>query len=219
MPLIVHWPAGSEDYAAQVKADPVGLVDVAPADLHGFCILLRLLRWKDSGLCWARAREVEFTERGCMLMVRLGGGSLLRSMRVGTFKYIDAPQPGLYDLQADPHELANLYVKGSAKAAELRGLLGKLLARFCCEEGGCTCAGGFAGSLGRCSIRWGAQCLQDTKLRVRGWIRRMACRSFACMQNAATALSSAGSAGDCYAAGCVGEGSEEYFGAAGSGEY
>jgi tetratricopeptide (TPR) repeat protein len=58
------------------------------------------------------------------------GWAALRSFRVGQFKYIEAPKPELYDLQADPGELKNLYAKGTAKAGDLRGQLAKLMARY-----------------------------------------------------------------------------------------
>ena len=58
------------------------------------------------------------------------GWAPLRSLRVGQFKYIEAPRPELYNLQTDPHELTNLYVTGSAKAVDLRNQLVKLLTRY-----------------------------------------------------------------------------------------
>jgi choline-sulfatase len=57
------------------------------------------------------------------------GWSPLRGLRVGQYKYIEAPKPELYNLQTDPRELSNLYVKGSAKATDLRNQLAKLMAR------------------------------------------------------------------------------------------
>ena len=44
------------------------------------------------------------------------GCATLRSLRMGTYKYIDAPKPELYDLSIDPGELHNLYAQQRAKA-------------------------------------------------------------------------------------------------------
>jgi arylsulfatase A-like enzyme len=45
--------------------------------------------------------------------------SPLRALRDGRFKLIDAPRPELYDLEADPFELHNVYADRPALAAAL----------------------------------------------------------------------------------------------------
>jgi choline-sulfatase len=51
------------------------------------------------------------------------GWSALRAARDGRFKFIDAPRPELYDLEADPFEERNLYTTRSPTATALaRGL-------------------------------------------------------------------------------------------------
>ena len=54
----------------------------------------------------------------------------LRALRVGKYKYIQAPKAELYDLDADPHEQVNLLHKNAAMAAELQNELAKLLTRY-----------------------------------------------------------------------------------------
>jgi len=54
----------------------------------------------------------------------------LRALRVGKYKYIQAPKAELYDLDADPHEQVNLLPKNNAMAAELRNELAKVLTRY-----------------------------------------------------------------------------------------
>jgi tetratricopeptide (TPR) repeat protein len=44
---------------------------------------------------------------------------------LGKYKYIQAPRPELYDLNADPHELNNIYRQSSPLQAQLRDLLGR----------------------------------------------------------------------------------------------
>ncbi|MBI4483814.1 MAG: sulfatase-like hydrolase/transferase [Acidobacteria bacterium] len=58
------------------------------------------------------------------------GWSPLRSVRDGRYKYIQAPQPELYDLQADAGELRNLHGQQAARAHYLRATL----ARFSVEH-------------------------------------------------------------------------------------
>jgi choline-sulfatase len=55
------------------------------------------------------------------------GWSDLRVLRRGSWKYVLAPRPELYDLASDPHEQRNLAGEQQARAAALRGTLGKLL--------------------------------------------------------------------------------------------
>jgi choline-sulfatase len=55
------------------------------------------------------------------------GWSDLRVLRRGSWKYVLAPRPELYDLASDPHERHNLVEEQQAQAAALRGTLSKML--------------------------------------------------------------------------------------------
>jgi arylsulfatase A-like enzyme/Tfp pilus assembly protein PilF len=55
------------------------------------------------------------------------GWSDLRVLRRGSWKYVLAPKPELYDLASDPHEQRNLAEEQQAQAAALRATLTKLL--------------------------------------------------------------------------------------------
>ena len=122
VPLILHWPEGDGPYPAHVDA-PASLVDVAPAVLDFLGIpmprqfqghsLLQLLRGDTSG-----AGEPLYAES--MYARDHLGCSPLRSIRVGRYKYIEAPKPELYDLAADPHESKNRYDQDRSRALELR---------------------------------------------------------------------------------------------------
>jgi arylsulfatase A-like enzyme len=91
--------------------EPVSLIDVAPTILQFLGIpapaqfqgrsLLGLAR----GNAPAEQREV-YSETN---FPRHIGAAPLKSLRVGRYKYIDAPEPELYDLSRDPNELDNLY--------------------------------------------------------------------------------------------------------------
>jgi choline-sulfatase len=54
------------------------------------------------------------------------GWAPLRSVRVGGLKFIEAPRPELYDLQADSAELKNTYEPDNKAVTELRGMLADL---------------------------------------------------------------------------------------------
>jgi tetratricopeptide (TPR) repeat protein len=58
------------------------------------------------------------------------GCSSLRSLRLGRYKYIEAPKPEFYDLQADPGEQHNLYFQQSSMALTYRERLQALRSRF-----------------------------------------------------------------------------------------
>jgi len=55
------------------------------------------------------------------------GWSDLRVLRRGSWKYVLAPKPELFDLASDPHEQRNLVSEQPARAAALRGTLATLL--------------------------------------------------------------------------------------------
>ncbi|HJZ99160.1 MAG TPA: tetratricopeptide repeat protein [Candidatus Solibacter sp.] len=56
------------------------------------------------------------------------GWSPLRSIRIGEFKYIDAPKPELYHLAADPGERINLAARDPARAQSMRTTLAQIVA-------------------------------------------------------------------------------------------
>jgi tetratricopeptide (TPR) repeat protein len=62
------------------------------------------------------------------------GWSPLRALRVGKHKYIQAPQPELYDLEADPHEQVNLAQKNTVMARELEDELATVLAHYASSQ-------------------------------------------------------------------------------------
>jgi len=112
--------AQSADYPPRVD-EPAGLIDVAPTILQFLGIqpprqfqgrsLLGLLRENPS----AEDREV-YSETSYPRHI---GGTPLKSLRVGRYKYIDAPEPELYDLSRDPNELDNLYPRQKSVALAL----------------------------------------------------------------------------------------------------
>lgn len=124
VPVIFHWPAGTGGHPARVD-EPAGLIDLAPTILD-FLHIPAPESFEGESLL--HPHETVFAES--VHARDAFGWAALRSYRVEQWKYIEAPKPELYDLQTDPGELKNLYVKGSARAADLRAQLAKLMAHY-----------------------------------------------------------------------------------------
>ncbi len=111
VPLIIHWPAGASTYPSEVD-EPASLIDVAPSILE-FLHLPRPAQFQGRSLLeFASPKKLEspreiFSES--LYAHDHFGCSSLRSLRVGRYKYIDAPKPELYDLSNDRNEMKNLY--------------------------------------------------------------------------------------------------------------
>lgn len=128
VPLIVAWPGV---VAPAVATPAVGLIDVAPMilDLAGADALagaegrsLRpLLRGggpkDESPPVYAETYFPQYFMRW----------SPLRAIAAGRWKYIDAPEPELYDLHADPSEQTNLVAREPTRVASLKRALGGMI--------------------------------------------------------------------------------------------
>ncbi|HLI82993.1 MAG TPA: sulfatase-like hydrolase/transferase [Bryobacteraceae bacterium] len=124
VPLIMHWPKAQPRHPARVDR-PGGLIDVAPTILESLDI----------------ARPASFV--GSSLLANAGPHPVaseavyardafrwapLRSLREGSFQFIDAPKPELYDLHDDRAERTNLAAAHPAEAAKLRSELSAIWA-------------------------------------------------------------------------------------------
>jgi choline-sulfatase len=132
VPLIFHWPAGARQFRSRVD-DPVSLIDVAPTVLQfldlplprqfqGRSLLSRIER--------GASDQVEPVYSESLYGYYHFGTAALRSLRVGAYKFIDAPKPELYNLNQDRNETHNLYGISRAAAASLGEQLHDLLARY-----------------------------------------------------------------------------------------
>jgi tetratricopeptide (TPR) repeat protein len=123
VPLIIHWPDSAQSLPARV-AEPVNLLDIAPTLLEAAGIPVphdfqgrSLLRPASSSGNFAGAEEIY----GESLYGHSHfGTSALRTLRLGRYKYIQAPHPELYDLDQDPTETENLYDSQKSVAMDLR---------------------------------------------------------------------------------------------------
>ncbi len=139
VPLIVSWPGA---IAAGVVEPPVRLIDVAPTlvALAGLTPLAAvdgrsLVPLLDRPATEAAAPRAAYAETYFPQFFM--GWAPLRSVRDGTWKLIDAPEPELYDLAADPGERTNVYATQPATARALRRQL-ETLARAGAERNSTT---------------------------------------------------------------------------------
>jgi len=132
VPLIFDWPAQSHAFPVRID-EPASLLDVAPTILQYLGVpepaqfqgrsLLGSLRGHA-----APGNEEIYSES--LYAHDHFGTSSLRSVRVGAYKYIQAPKPELYDLAHDPRESANLYETKHALALSFQERLAGLRARY-----------------------------------------------------------------------------------------
>ena len=128
VPLIF---AGAGVETAIVK-DPVRLIDVAPtiADLTGVEMLRdaegRSLRTQMSGAPSGDEPPPLYAETYFPQFFM--GWAPLRSLRAGRWKFIDAPEPELYDVVADPGERVNVIAREPTRAQSLQRALASTLA-------------------------------------------------------------------------------------------
>ena len=127
VPMIFKLPRG-QGPRGQVIQSPVGTIDVAPT-------LLELLHLRDS-----LSRQFQGKSLASLVLGKSApseppvyaetyyprdsfGWSPLRSFSGRRFHYIEAPQPEIYDLTADPDEKRNLYEQRRAESEALRAQL------------------------------------------------------------------------------------------------
>jgi choline-sulfatase len=136
VPLIIHWPSGAGSVAARVN-QPASLLDVAPTILSYLGVpqpsqfqgrtLIGLVQGKPP----SRAEGV-YSEN--LYGQEHFGTAALRSLRLGRYKYIDAPRAEFYDLQDDPGETTNVYASQRDLAASYRDRLLLIRSQFRTEK-------------------------------------------------------------------------------------
>jgi arylsulfatase A-like enzyme len=123
VPLIFHWPAGHSGPPQRARQTG-GLIDVAPTILEFLHVPAPAL-FAGASLFAAGQRAV-YSES--LHTHDSFGWAPLRSVRVGNYKYIEAPKAELYDLEKDPTERSNIVLTNPGTARALRAQLEKLLA-------------------------------------------------------------------------------------------
>lgn len=133
VPLIFHWPStGKVNFPSRVRA-PAGLVDVAPTILQFVGIAPPPQFQGRSLLGWLYSRSPQMNREvysGSLYAHYHFDCSGLRSLRLGRYKYVDAPKQEFYDLDRDPQELHNLFSKRRPLALAYRERLLSFVSRF-----------------------------------------------------------------------------------------
>jgi arylsulfatase A-like enzyme/Flp pilus assembly protein TadD len=138
VPLILKLP----EAAPRVVDEEVSLVDVMPTILQALKIPIPASVQGRSllGLALGRAASSPSNLYAESYLPLLHfRWNQLRSLQSRGMKYIDAPQPEIYDLRRDPRELTNLYPARQSAGHEMRDRLHSLIRRL-------TPAAGTAGS-------------------------------------------------------------------------
>lgn len=121
VPLIIHWPNGKTVLPKRVD-EPVGLIDVAPTILNALNVPSppqfqgKSILGRSGG---ARSSKSNIYSESLYARNHFGT-SALRSIRSGRYKYIEAPDPELYDLMDDPDEKQNIFATKQSVAQVLR---------------------------------------------------------------------------------------------------
>jgi arylsulfatase A-like enzyme/tetratricopeptide (TPR) repeat protein len=132
VPLIFHWPDGAGDFKTQVD-EPVSLLDVAPTILQfGGVPQPREMQGRSLLALVAQnpPNQAEEVYGESYYGRHHFGCAVLRSLRLGRYKYIEAPKPEFYDLSRDPGETDNLYARERLLANKFRQRLLVLRSRF-----------------------------------------------------------------------------------------
>jgi len=130
IPLIVKPTAGSGFRPGGRIARPVETVAVAPTLLAAAGIKDAVEKQFNSrGLPGAAAGKEDAAYSETFYPLNSFGWSPLHALETNRYHYIDAPQPELYDLSADPEEKNNLVASQGATASVLKEKLQSLLQR------------------------------------------------------------------------------------------
>ncbi len=132
VPLIIRWPEGTKGFPSRVET-PASLLDLAPTILQ-FLDIPRPEQFQGRGLLDLVTSKTpvgpsEIYSESLYAQNHFACGSL-RSLRLGRYKYIEAPQPEFYDLASDATEKHNLYLQQKSLAMTYRERLQALRARF-----------------------------------------------------------------------------------------
>jgi arylsulfatase A-like enzyme/Flp pilus assembly protein TadD len=125
VPMILRWPhAAAVKHPARVD-EPVSLLDLAPTvlDFLGIPAPPQFQGHSLLRLPGPHSLESEPDYAESMYARDHLACSSLRSIRLGRYKYIEAPKPELYDLATDPGETQNRYESDRSVALDLKARL------------------------------------------------------------------------------------------------
>ena len=128
VPLIVKLPA--QPHPDQVVKTQVRTTDILPTVVDWLGIPLpQRLDGASLKPYFGGAEETDRTAFGETDYPLRFGWAPLRSVRAEGFKFIETPRPELYDLHADPRELANQYQASNLTVQKFRAMLAEVRAK------------------------------------------------------------------------------------------
>jgi arylsulfatase A-like enzyme/Flp pilus assembly protein TadD len=131
IPLVVKWPGSTDGARGDVVVTPVSTVQLAATIAHAVQLPVSELRsFQGKPLVPQNAQIPDAVYAESYYPRNSFGWHELRTLITGRFKYIEAPEPELYDLQSDPHELRNLANARRSVTLSLRSSLDDVQRRF-----------------------------------------------------------------------------------------
>lgn len=130
VPLIVHWPESAPKYPERIS-EPGGLMDVAPTILD-FLRIAAPSSFEGVSLLPGHAAHPVYSES--VYPRQAFGWAALRVLRMGQWKYIDAPKAELYDLAKDPGERVNVLSAHEAQDREMGARIAGLIAEHATKQ-------------------------------------------------------------------------------------
>lgn len=124
VPLMIHWPRRWKQPLIDRVDEPASLLDVAPTILDALGLPVGSTMQGRSLIADKAGADI-YSES--LYARNHFGCAALRVLRAGRYKYIDAPQPELYDVSTDPVESRNLYGTEQSKAMGMRRRLTALI--------------------------------------------------------------------------------------------
>jgi len=129
VPLIVKLPADKRVSESERRITrPVETIAVAPTIVELLAVKDPIQAQFQTGSLFATQSQRQTAYAETFYPFSSFGWSPLHSVETGRFKYVEAPQPELYDLSADPAEKNNIAAQQPAMLAELQADLKRRLA-------------------------------------------------------------------------------------------
>ncbi len=128
VPVMIHWPADAPARPARSHV-PGGLVDVAPTILDALHLPAPASFEGTSLMRFDQAAPHPVYSESLYPHDQFGWAPL-RALRLGEWKFVQAPRTELYDLKKDPGERSNAIRANSAEGVTLRAELAKFMGRY-----------------------------------------------------------------------------------------
>jgi choline-sulfatase len=131
VPLVVK-PALAGAFKPRRVSNPVPIMAIAPTILDVLKLQDPIEKQFETGSLLAQNPPKDSPEVYSESFYSFSsfGWSPLRTINNGTYQYVEAPKPELYDLRADPNEANNIIGQQQAVASVLKGKLNEVVTRY-----------------------------------------------------------------------------------------